>query len=276
LRKSKLDCRRTDRELGSLKGKIQSLQVQLRLQHVKNLQSANLETRHLQNRLQAQFLACVHSETNTFDVEVPVAMRSTNLPDVQTELENLQRTLNTKSATSSTNSPKASVDSKLMSSPTQALLTLLADFIDSSLSDLRQDESCFLSSAPSTLACVMKHLGWLMTLMPIAPLRKLRKGETNEVNNDTKVLNVPVTPLAILPDGRSKALWLAALLVPNAFGAMCTELQSKLTFLDVTCSELSSEAAPHFGQNTGHQIPFSELFCTRIHNGILAARNALK
>ena len=272
LRKSKLDCRRTDRELGSLKGKIQSLQVQLRLQHVKNLQSANLETRHLQNRLQAQFLACVHSETNTFDVEVPVVMRSTNLPDVQTELENLQRTLNTKSATSSTNSPKASVDSKLMSSPTHALLTLLADFIDSSLSDLRQDESCFLSSAPSTLACVMKHLGWLMTLMPIAPLRKSRKEETN----DTKVLNIPVTPLAILPDGRSKALWLAALLVPNAFGAMCTELQSKLIFLDVTCSELSSEAAPHFGQNAGHQIPFSELFCTRIHNGILAARNALK
>ena len=45
LQQARLEKRRTDRELADLKGKIQKLQAQLRVQHVQALQSMNLETR---------------------------------------------------------------------------------------------------------------------------------------------------------------------------------------------------------------------------------------
>jgi hypothetical protein len=323
LRQSKLDCRKTDRELGNLKGKIQQLQVQLRLQHVKNLQTANGETRRLQNRLQSQYLtACqpkgpISAPTEPVKSAKSAAAQPVTPPALspkpkaevgyQQELENLRRSFsaenneNRKSSSSpagpttssSTKSPRVpeSLPRPAPATPSQALLTLLADFVDTSLSDLRLDSSTYATSAQEMLACAMKHLGWLMALHPTIS-SGLSAGNEEDEEEDvapaakTKLV-VPFTPLALPPDGRSKALWLAALLAPDDIPSLTTELRGKLAFLDATCAELGEEAKKLFDQKissnanvngTGNaeNALFSELFCARINSGVTSARTALR
>jgi len=309
LRQSKLDCRKTDRELGSLKGKIQQLQVQLRLQHVKNLQTANGETRRLQNRLQSQFLACCQAQglsaqpepANAAPQKAPTTPFGPVKPKAeagyQQELENIRRSLSAensenKKSQSPAMSPKAATPEARAAepaphTPARALLTLLADFVDTSLSDLRSDSSTSSAStsAPEMLACAMKHLGWLLALHPTISIISTSASTDEENENDGQgegkgqgsqkpTLDVPCTPLALPPDGRSKALWLAALLAPDAIPALSVELKGKLAFLDAICAGLGAEAGKLFNQRNA--ASFSDMFCTRINSGVAAARRALK
>ena len=275
LRSSKLNSRKTDRELGELKDKIQMLQVKLRLQHVKNLQTSNGEARRLQNRLQAQFLS--RCEMSSMSVTEPVAtamMAKENAVCVnvlQQELEKLRRSLdvlrgNEKSNVSPVFAGSVAPLPPVPSSPVQAMLSLLADFIDSSILDLRF-EYANVMTGPDAIKCVMRHVGWLLALQPAMSAESVSPINKKEAASS-------ITHLALPPDGRSKALWFTALLAPHTLKSLVAELQVKLDFLDAADSAaLNTEAARVFG--TTYTV-FSSSFCARINSGVSAAHAALK
>ena len=126
-RQMKLDSRRTDRELRGLKDKIRQLQVQLRIQHIKNFQTCNKEVIQLQNELQTLFLK--HCSSVRFQ-------------DMSGEPDSEKQNVAT--------------------SPQESLMKLLADLIDASMLEIRSVDVGTNDEMEGVFGRVMKYLDWML------------------------------------------------------------------------------------------------------------------
>ena len=137
--------------VNSLRDKIKSLQLQLRVQHIQALQSLNSEARTMQKQLQQQLKEmvdqAVRDEVNQ-STQTPPAARQTKEVSVQSEGV-----------------------CKPAALPLQAsLLSLLADFVDASCNGFREDlEACAAQEQPDQLrerarSLLIDHIGWMAAL----------------------------------------------------------------------------------------------------------------
>jgi hypothetical protein len=251
LQEAKLEKRRTDRELNSLKDKIQKLQVQLRVQHVQALQTMNVEARGLQKQIQRQ-LNTDHKKSQDRALALVADLVDASLLELRTEAE-------------------AFVSTMFTDSPSK----------ERGVERMQKDLS----------AMVKSHLGWMLALNP-GSSRLLLAGEVAATSTSTSSSNdsshgeeeekcesesgheekasadregtvtatadIPV--LALLPDSRSKALWVASLLdLPRLSELVRREMQKKLTFLDSACmNDLAGGVAAKQQENAGAKCEMGE------------------
>ena len=250
LQQARLEKRRTDRELADLKGKIQKLQVQLRVQHVQALQSMNLETRALQVKIQRQ-LNLSHKKTQDRALSLVADFIDASVHALRTETE-------------------AYVEQMFGSESARGF--------EKGLSGILQMQTDLSSK-------VRAHLGWMLALNPFACLFKPcdlapannfsslgKEGEGEGGGDDEKKhsqeqqessKDVSTKYLALLPDARSRALWLSSIVDETRVRGMVEkELQQKLGFLDSACM---NELAQKF---SGKRKLFSETFCSLVLDGL--------
>ena len=128
---------------------------------------------------------------------------------------------------------------------------------------------------------VRTHFGWMLALNPRSNLLKPsdtatdcsgaggeRDGEDESEKKASQEQQEPSKDastkyLALLPDSRSRALWLAFLLDEvRVQGIVEKELQQKLSFLDSACMNELAEKC------TGEKSRFSEIFCSLVLEGL--------
>ncbi len=169
-----------EKSVDQLRVQIKSLQVQLRVQHLQALKNLNVETRDIQRKIQGQLYEILKEKTNE----------------------------------SSLNTPKLS------------LLTLLAELIDGSCNSLRialQDYDTVIDNQDFNSSLIVKYLGWMTSLTTIKKLKgqeyELESSDKNysvQSEENIKSDNTVGVSLALHPDFRTKALWLASLVDENS------------------------------------------------------------
>lgn len=190
-----------EKDIGSvevLRVKIRSLQVQLRIQNVQALQNLNRETRVIQKQLQQQLKSIlVDSSSSEISQEAP------------------------RKASSQYQSLRPSI------------LSLIADFIDTACCSLREDlmihEAPFLSICP----LIEKHLGWLRVTALDSAVNSSRVDSNDPADDSDTPLSSTEShsvKLALLPDFRSKAVWLCSIVDSAGVQSIVSnELHSKLS-----------------------------------------------
>jgi hypothetical protein len=173
----------------SLKGKIRSLQVQLRVQHVQALQSLNSETRSLQRELQSQLRDMVATAAHVEAVSMPAASPKTARVNPNRCAAAAADPLSSASPAGARGQQRGE-SLRQPSSPTKppqtlplpltsSLLSLLADFMDTAINNLREDVAGkidgddFDMHSEDTLTAddiakgaIRDHLGWMAALKP--------------------------------------------------------------------------------------------------------------
>lgn len=233
------------REDEFMKTQIQSLQMQLRMQYIEALQTLNAETRDLQKRIVAEVGSTVQEVANTSELRIPP------IPTPSDASEEKKK-----------KPPAKPVTLK------DSLFSLLAEFVDSSCTSLRndlrelQEQKQVTDGAVAGLArgsllavedSIESHLGWMCSLggSEISNT-EAAKCEDTEGRGDTemgtdglqdgqadKPANETLPPpptivqrsvkLALQPDYRSKILWLAVMVDPHAVqGMVRNELAHRL------------------------------------------------
>ena len=173
--------------VNSLRDKIKSLQLQLRVQHIQALQSLNSEARTMQKQLQQQLKEMVDQAVRD---EVN---QSTQAPPPQAEAWQTKES-----------SVQSEGVSKPAALPLQAsLLSLLADFVDASCNGFREDlEACAAQEQPDQLrerarGLLVDHIGWMAALNLGTP--GAVSSATEAVQSSVPDSNVsPVEPIAVV------------------------------------------------------------------------------
>lgn len=174
-----------------LRDKIKNLQIQLRAQHIQAIQSMNSETRQLQRQLQTQLYEMV-TETIMLDKGRTTNIGSTTSVEVNLQTSNLSNF----TAANTFNTPPLR----------ESLLSLLADFVDSSCNTLRDEiqsqESITQTieiSVPGDISqnsssklqkILSQHLGWMTALAPTDDFptsHELLRNESNVMMTATAV-----------------------------------------------------------------------------------------
>lgn len=161
-----------------LRVKIRSLQVQLRVQHVQALQSLNSETKSLQQQLQRQLREMVVSSMETDSVAAEIrAQREKDRRQI--EKQKLQDELEAKAKSGETITSATEKGAQLSAPPLKlSLLSLLAEFIDSSCNLLREEilletntgfDNEDGESASHSSVLLHRFLGWMQALTPCQP-----------------------------------------------------------------------------------------------------------
>jgi hypothetical protein len=161
----------------SLKNKIRSLQVQLWVQHVQALQSLNSETRSLQRDLQCQLKDMVATAAHVEAVSMPAASPKPTPTSTPTRPAAGEGPATGRDASSKqlTSPAKPAAPQPLTSS----LLSLLADFMDTAINNLREQVTHKMEANDFDFSfediptaddvardAVRSHLGWMAALKP--------------------------------------------------------------------------------------------------------------
>lgn len=222
-------------ELNELRSRIHSLQVKLHVQNIQIFQVLNNEVRDLQHQLQAEVLSVMVIDTPTTTTNNSIA----------------------------SNDPKAmnSMASHTMSEYLSNLLALLAECVDGSLSNLRDDIEKYLQMDLTNrddlnqskeryfnelIRILQNHIGWMLDLQGTSTLNQSSlfsnseietyyeslesKGQTASETSEMSQSNgldekkkqtdgsdetnqeKQTKLIALLPDYRSKTLWLVSLI----------------------------------------------------------------
>lgn len=248
--------------INDLKEKIRTLQMQLKVQHVQALQTLNSEVVILQTQIYQELKA---------------------LPFV-TSIESLFVNNRQKQRCSHAKHQQDIIEFKA------SLFTLLAELIDSSCHALKTDvarsihllryAAPFLESNDDLdrdrRSLIEKHFHWICIVFANGSSGKSRletiitnlmssvRGNNNN-NSDSSSMNANVVKLALLPDYRSKTLYLASMVDMEAVDAIVSiELQQRLDELfveDKSLSSLSSSLSSSDGYKSkgGVQMSYSPI-----------------